>query len=160
MNGGCLRDLEIRRLTASDAVAVSRLLTADPEGYRPHFHPLATDPESLHAALAAAVEDIYWGIWAGELRGILMLRGLDAGFAAPAFGVYVARAASGAGIATFALAFAEAWCRLNGRREIMLTVHADNTAARRLYEGAGYRFGGELSDAGHRIYRKQLDGAS
>jgi RimJ/RimL family protein N-acetyltransferase len=155
-----LRDFEVHRLADSDAVAVSRLLTADPDDYRRYFHAFQADPESVRAALAAAVEDMYWGIWAGELQGIVMLRGIDAGFATPAFGVYVARAAAGAGIATFALAFAESWCRLNGRSEIMLTVHADNTAARRLYEATGYRFDGELSEAGHRIYRKQLDGTT
>jgi RimJ/RimL family protein N-acetyltransferase len=158
LNGGCLRDLEVRRLTEADAVAVSTLLTADPDDYRRHFHPFPTDPESVRTALAAAVEDVYWGIWSEGLQAVVMLRGLDAGFTAPAFGVYVARASSGAGIARLAIALAEAWCRLNARREIMLTVHADNAAARRLYETTGYQFAGELSEAGHRIYRKKLDG--
>ena len=160
MNGGCLRNLEIRRLTKEDAAAVSRLLTSDPLEYRQHFHPFATDDESVRVVLAEAVEDVYWGIWAGDLLGIVMLRGLDTGFASPAFGVYVAREVSGAGIASFALAFAEAWCRINGRSAIMLTVDAENAAARGLYEASGYRFAGELSDAGHRIYRKQLDGST
>ena len=153
-----MRKLEIRSLTETDAGVVSELLTADPLEYREHFHPFSPDEESVRGVLGAADRDGYWGIWSGEsgLVGLVMLRGLDAGFAAPAFGVYVARSESGSGIATLALSFAETWCRLNGCAEIMLTVHGDNSAARRLYEAAGYRFDGEHSDAGHRIYRKSL----
>lgn len=155
-----MRDLELRLLSEADATAVSRLLTGDPPGYGEHFHPFAPEPESVRRALAGAVEDRYWGIRtdADELLGILMLRGLDAGYSAPSFGVYVAQAASGAGIGSFALAFAESWCRLNGRPELMLTVHPDNESALRLYEARGFRFAGEHSDIGHRIYRKPLLG--
>lgn len=157
-----MRELEIRVLTPADAGAVSSLLTADPSEYGRHFQPFAPDPEAVRAELAAAVNDVYWGIWAGadDLVGIVMLRGLDAGFQTPSFGVFVASRAAGSGIGTFALAFAEAWCRLNGRDEIMLTVHEDNVSARRLYEAKGYRFSGELSEAGHRIYRKPLAAGS
>jgi RimJ/RimL family protein N-acetyltransferase len=153
-----LSKLEIRSLTEADAVAVSRLLTADPPEYREHFHPFPADEESVRSVLGAATRDAYWGVWSGEsLLGLVMLRGLDAGFSAPAFGVYVARAASGSGIATLALVLAEAWCRLNGHAEVMLTVHPDNASARRLYEAKGYRFTGEQSASGHRIYRKPLN---
>jgi RimJ/RimL family protein N-acetyltransferase len=153
--------LELRVLRETDAEAMSRLLTEDPSDYGKHFHPFAPEPEAIRQTLAAAVEDVYWGVWArgSELLAIVMLRGLDAGFRAPSFGVYVARAASGAGIAGFALAFAESWCRLTGREQLMLTVHPENDVARRLYEARGFRFAGEHSEGGHRIYRKPLAGS-
>jgi RimJ/RimL family protein N-acetyltransferase len=153
-----LRDLELRLLRESDGEAVARLLTRDPPEYGRHFHPFGPEPESVRRALAAAVNDRYWGVWGdeGELVAVVLLRGLDAGYRVPSFGVYVAQAASGSGIGTFALAFAESWCRLNGRQELMLTVHPDNTSARSLYEAYGFRFAGEHSDIGHRIYRKRL----
>jgi GNAT superfamily N-acetyltransferase len=85
-----------------------------------------------------------------------MLRGLDAGFASPAFGVYVAERHAGRRLGTVALAFAEAWCSLNGCPEIMLTVHPDHARARQLYEDRGFVASGESSAVGNLVYRKPL----
>lgn len=139
-------------------MAVSRLLSADPPSYRTHFEGVPTDAAAIAAMLASAENDRFWGIVAeGELVALTMLRGFDAGFAAPAFGVYVGRRWSRRGLGTLALAFAQAWCRLNGVLEIMLTVHPGNDVARAIYERDGFRFSGELSAIGHRIYRKTLE---
>jgi RimJ/RimL family protein N-acetyltransferase len=153
-----LSELQIRGLGDADALALSSLLTADPPEYRKHFHPFPTDAAGIAAMLAAAKEDHFWGIVAGggQLVAVMMLRGFDAGFAAPAFGVYVGEAWSRRGLATLALAFAQAWCRLNGCPDIMLTVHPDNAPARDMYEREGFLFSGEHSAIGHRIYRKTL----
>lgn len=153
-----MSELAIRALVEADAAALSRLLSADPASYRAHFEGLPADAAALASVLGSAREDRYWGIAAGdELLALVMLRGLDAGFAAPAFGVYVGRQWSRRGLGTLALAFAQAWCRLNGVREIVLTVDPGNEVARDIYERDGFRFSGELSPIGHRIYRKALE---
>lgn len=152
-----MSELEVRRLAASDAPAVSALLAVDPPDYRRHFQPFSTDPTEIASEIGRAERDRYWGLFTdGALAGLLMLRGLDAGYVVPAFGVYVAHDLSGKGLGTVALAFAQAWCRLNGCPEIMLTVHPDNAGARRMYERDGFVADGERSGVGHLIYRKRL----
>lgn len=152
-----MTELGIRRLSDADADAVATLLSADPPKYRAHFDPFTVDAAAIALALSRASRDRYWGLTAdGELVGLMLLRGLDAGYAVPALGVYVAEQWSRRGLARLTLAFAEAWCRLNQLEELMLTVHPENAPARGLYERSGFRFDGEHSERGHRIYRKSL----
>ena len=147
----------IRRLTPDDAAALSRLLTNDALPYRQNFTPFETAPEAIARMLGAARRDGFWGVTIdGALAGLIMLRGLDAGFDTPAFGVYVAQASSRRGLGRLAVAYAESWCRLEGCRELMLSVHADNTYAKRVYEHEGFVATGELTDRGHAIMRKRL----
>jgi RimJ/RimL family protein N-acetyltransferase len=155
-----LSELEVRRLAASDAPAVSALLAVDSPDYRRHFQPFSADPTEIASAIGRADKDRYWGLFVdGErLAGLVILRGLDSGFSAPAFGVYVAHERSNRGLGTLALDFAQAWCRLNDYPEIMLTVDAHNTRAREMYERDGFVADGQRSDRGHLIYRKRLAG--
>lgn len=147
----------IRRLTPADAADLSRLLTSDDVAYRRHFAPFETTVEALAHVLGGARRDMFWGITVdGALAGLTMLRGLDAGYEAPAFGVYVAQSSSRRGLGRLAVAYAEAWCRLEGCAELMLSVHADNAPARRIYEHEGFHATGEVTDRGHAIMRKRL----
>lgn len=152
-----MTDLAIRPLVPTDADAVLLLLTGDSPRYRQHFEAFPDGQSEIDTALAQSDKDAFLGIFLeGELGALVMLRGLDAGFAAPAFGVYVAERHAGRGLGTLALACAEAWCKLDGRAEIMLTVHPENAAARRLYEEQGFVASGERSEIGHLVYRKRL----
>lgn len=152
-----MTELQIRPLARRDADAVARLLTSDSPEYRRHFEAFPGGRVDVDAALEQAGEDAYWGVFVdSDLAALVMARGQDAGFAAPAFGVYVAERYAERGIGTAALAFAEAWCRLEGREEIMLTVHPEHARARRLYEGKGFTASGERSAIGHLVYRKRL----
>jgi GNAT superfamily N-acetyltransferase len=149
-----LSELEVRRLGAGDARAVLTLLATDPPAYRRHFE---ADPAEIASRIDDAVADRYWGIFVGgTLAALVMLRGLDAGFSAPAFGVYVAQEQSGSGLAALGLAVAQTWCRANALPEIMLTVHPENDRARRMYEREGFVPDGARSTLGHLIYRKRL----
>ena len=85
-----------------------------------------------------------------------MLRGLDEGYAAPAFGVYVAKSHAAKGIGTLALQFAMTWCRLNECPEIMLSVHPAQAAGVHIYQRFGFQFTGDSSSRGHHIYRRTL----
>ena len=151
-----MNDLTISNLAPTDAADVRQMLAADSAEYRQYFLAFGDD-ERIADALAKARRDQYWGIRSsGALIGLMMLRGLDEGYAVPAFGVYVARSHGGKGIARLALRFAITWCRLNHCDEIMLSVHPSHAAALRIYEGCGFQFAGETSSIGHRIYRRKL----
>jgi RimJ/RimL family protein N-acetyltransferase len=157
LNGECLNDLAIAELQPADAPAVRHLIDADRADYRKFFVAFELDVAQLTAVLETARRDRYWGIRAdGRLIGFFMLRGFDEGYAAPAFGVYVANSHAARGIGTLALQFAITWCRLNGCEEIMLSVHPDHAAAAHIYKQCGFQSNGELSARGHHIYRKKL----
>src|SRR5205085_627619 len=85
-NGGCLNDLTISKLQPADGEGVRELLAADAAEYRRYF--VAFDDDArIHEALANAQLDQYWGIrTSGRLIGLIMLRGLDQGYAVPTFG--------------------------------------------------------------------------
>lgn len=129
----------IAPLNPRDAMQVARMLgEASPE-YGRHFHPFPFDEETVLARLTAARRDRYWGIWIKEeLAGLFMLRGFDAGYERPAFGVFIAERFSGQGLARLALVEAIKWCERSGVSALMLTVEQGNTRARRIYEEAGF----------------------
>lgn len=152
-----MSDLRIRSLGPGDAEDLAGLLAADPPAYGRHFQPFPARVEDIVAVLGTAERDRFWGIFTDDgLAALVMLRGFEAGFDVPAFGVYVAQRHSTKGLGSLALGFAEAWCRLNGHRELMLTVDPDNGAARLLYEQKGFVHSGEQSPRGHLVYRKHL----
>jgi RimJ/RimL family protein N-acetyltransferase len=154
-----LTDLQIRPLRRSDAEALSRLVSNDPPHYNRYFVPFPGGRADVDGALEHADKDSYWGIFVDdELAAFVMLRGLDAGFSVPAFGVYVAEQYANRGLATTALALAETWCRLNNCSAVMLTVHPEQMRARLLYEAKGFIATGERSAIGHLVYRKRLEG--
>lgn len=145
----------LRRLGPDDAGAIAALLADDDPSYARWFTPFGTDGPA--AELGGAERDRYWGIEVdSRLAAVILLRGLDAGFAAPAFGIYVAARWSRRGLASLALAWAETWCRLHGCPELMLTVHPENAGARRLYERHGFVADGGRSDGGNLVLRKRL----
>ncbi len=149
--------IEILRLTSEMAGEAADLLCGDPPDYRRHFTGLPEDAGKIAEVLGAARKDVYWLVRVGgDSAGLFMLRGMDAGHQAPAFGVYIGSRHAGKGLARLVLAYSMAWCRLNGLAELMLTVADDNLPAVRIYEQFGMVFGGERSAKGHRIYRKKL----
>ncbi|HTH15808.1 MAG TPA: GNAT family N-acetyltransferase [Magnetospirillum sp.] len=143
----------LRLLTAADAPALGAMLNAQRAEYLKGFFPFAFDVASIHAMLAQAAKDRFWAIEAdGALVGMVMLRGMDAGYARPAFGIAIAEGFAGRGFGRLALEFAIGWAEKNGNPGIFLKVADDNVPARRLYEAAGFRFEGICPDIGHRMY--------
>jgi RimJ/RimL family protein N-acetyltransferase len=150
-------DVSLAPLTAGDAQELAALLRHARTDYVVHFHPFAFDEESVSAQLSAARADRFWAIRdGGALAGFFMLRGFDAGYARPSFGVFVAEKFAGRGLATQALAHALEWCREHGVEEAMLKVHPQNTAARSVYERLGFRRAGVCGTTGHDILVKQI----
>lgn len=146
--------MRIDCLSESDAAAVSAVLH---KVNRNFFDGLPVEKTALASEFASARRDRYWGIWKdADLSAVFFLRGLDAGFSSPAFGVAVAPAAQGCGIGRLALIFAETWSRNAGLTDIMLTVDPDNSRAISLYEAQGFLRTDELSPKGNLVFRKSL----
>lgn len=134
-----LVDIEIRRMRAADAGALSAMLIRQPSEATRFFSPFPPNEASVRAVLDSAVHDRYWGVFiAEELVGVLMLRGWDEGYAIPAYGVLISVEHTGIGLGALTLSWCIAWCRLNHVPTLMLKVHKDNARARGLYERRGF----------------------
>lgn len=142
---------ELRPLRSEDAPHLSRMLSSQPPDYARHFHPFDFDEISISDILSRARRDIFMGMyWGGRLAGFFMLRGWDAGYGVPAYGVLIDRAFSRSGLGKLSLDAALTICRLAAAPRLMLKVHPDNLVAKRLYEGAGFVATG-IDDANHNL---------
>ncbi len=129
--------LIVRSLEVEDAPALSAMLRAQSHLYGRFFNPFEFDRETLASLLAKRSLDVFMGIyWQAELRGFFMLRGWDAGFDVPAYGVLIDERYSGYALAQLSLRMAKSICKLRGATRMLLKVHPDNEAARTLYEEA------------------------
>ena len=145
-------DGAVAPLRTADAPALARLIGRQRPDYMRAFFPFAFDAEALRARLGAAERDRYWALRRqGELAGFFMLRGFDEGYDRPSFGVFVAEAHAGRGLATLALAHALTWCREAGVGEVMLKVDPAHAAAVEVYRRAGFVAAGRCADTGHDI---------
>ncbi len=150
--------LTVRTLTNADTHMLSALLTED-SSYSQYFVPFSNPSPDYFATLFASVEqDCYWGILNSTiLAGFCMLRGFDAGYKRPSFGVYIGKAYQGCGLATLALRWCMTYCLLNDIEAMMLKVHPDNTAARHIYEKNGFVSLGIDERTGHLMMEKRWD---
>ena len=138
---------------------LSRLLMAQRPEYMAGFTPFAFDEGTLRTVVRSARKDQYWAIRSGQaLAGLFMLRGLDEGFETPSFGVAVAEAHSGCGLAQRALAHAIQWCRARGIRRMMLKVAEDNAPALAVYGRAGFKPQGRCERTQHVVHVLDLEG--
>lgn len=124
-------DFAIRELRVEDAVAVSQLLRAQPPEYVRFFYAFGFDEEEIARVLAAHTKDIYSGMfWRGELAAFFMLRGWDAGYEVPSFGVVVDVRHRGLAFMRIALDVAKLISRLAGAPRLMAKIHPDNVSPR------------------------------
>ena len=142
-----------RPLAVADASSLAALLATQRSDYLRGFHPFAFDTATIAGLATSARADRYWLIDVdGAPAGLVMLRGFDAGYARPSFGLVVAEDFAGSGIGARALAFALDWCRANAVAEVLLKVAEDNAAALALYRRAGFVPAGRCDTTGHLIY--------
>jgi ribosomal protein S18 acetylase RimI-like enzyme len=131
----------IRALQTGDGEALARLLEdhAATEAARV-FHPFPLTRDTALRLVTTARADRYWGAWIdGRMVGFAMLRGWDAGFEVPSFGILVDRRFWRRGIGTILTAEALQTARIAGCRWVRLTVYASNAVALRLFDRAGFR---------------------
>ncbi|MDT7806288.1 MAG: hypothetical protein QOJ70_101 [Acidobacteriota bacterium] len=124
-------DFIIRPLAVEDAAAVSGLLRAQPPEYVRFFYAFGFDEEEIARVLSARKRDVYSGMfWRGELAGFFMLRGWDAGYEVPSFGVLVDVRHRGRAFMRIALDVAKLICRLSGAPRMMAKIHPENVSPR------------------------------
>ena len=136
-------------LTAEDTLEIWGLQEQEAADYLKDYTPFASETD-LRTAVTDAEKDLFMALtWDQDLCGYFMLRGLDAGFDRPSFGVYVASPYAGRGLGDYALSQAESLCRDRGYPGVFLKVAEGNQGARRLYERHGFVAGGLCPDTGH-----------
>ena len=124
-------DFAIRGLRVEDAAAVSRLLRAQPPEYVRFFYAFGFDEGEIARVLGARGKDVYSGMfWRGELAAFFMLRGWDAGYEVPSFGVVVGVRHRGLAFMRIALDVAKLVSRLAGAPRLMAKIHPDNVSPR------------------------------
>lgn len=151
----------IRLVTREDVESLAQLLIAQSAKYLQYFQPFPLTLDSVSAEICGARKDRYWGIWDEErMVGFFMLRGFDAGFVRPSFGVMVDEKSRGRGLAMTALCHALEWCKKQGVERVMLKVAGENSVAIKAYEKSGFLNIGVCPQTGHRMMEIDLGAGS
>ncbi|HEX7808665.1 MAG TPA: hypothetical protein VF608_08070, partial [Thermoanaerobaculia bacterium] len=91
-------DFTVRALSADDAAAIVALLRAQSADYLRFFYALPADESAVRNVMEQRQRDLYQGLFEGDrLVGFFMLRGWDAGYDIPSFGIVVDQRTSGKG---------------------------------------------------------------
>lgn len=150
------RDLTVRPLRIEDAGAVSSMLKSQPKEYARFFYAFSFDETAIAKIISERKLDVYSGMfWQDKLVGFFMLRGWDAGFEVPAFGVLIDEQHRGRGLMQLSLDIAKLTCRLTHTPRLMAKIHPDNVSprgARRL----GLIQTGVEEETGNVIYHLEL----
>lgn len=132
------------------------MLRRQPAEYARFFRAFGFEEESIRAVLQARDKDIYSGIyWQGNLVGVSMLRGWDAGYEVPSYGIIIDDKYRGSTLLKICLDMAKLTCRLLGVRRLMAKIHPDNVSpvgASRL----GFIQTGHEPETGNVIYHADL----
>lgn len=152
-----MKTIEIKKLDTSHSKELSTLLFQSDKNYSKYFIPFSFDLESINAILKEIKKDMFFGFFINNnLVGFHMLRGWDAGYEIPSYGVFISYKYSGLGLGKISLQHAISICHLNKTNKIMLKVHPENLIAKKLYELSGFVNLGIDSKNNHLIYFKDL----
>jgi len=147
---------EIQPMQPGDVLRLELLLQNDAGDYLRYFTAFAA-PGELRRQYETARRDTFYTLLAGgEVVGFYCLRGLDAGYERPSFGLYVSSAAAGKGLGKAALDHAIAVCGSMKVRRVILKVAPGNSRARELYESRGFVVEVACPDTGHVIMQKEI----
>jgi ribosomal-protein-alanine N-acetyltransferase len=146
-------NLEIKKIDLNQAQELSSLLQNADKEYSKYFIPFNFDLESIKKVLSGVKNDMFYGIYTNQkLIGFYMLRGWDAGYDIPSYGVWISQKYSSKGISKLTLYHAISICKINNVQKLMLKVHPDNLVAKNIYEGFGFIFSEVDKKIGHLIY--------
>ncbi|HEX8734984.1 MAG TPA: GNAT family N-acetyltransferase [Pyrinomonadaceae bacterium] len=128
---GVKKSLLIRPLEPLDAASVADFMRAQPPEYSRFFYAFGADAAAIAEILSAAQADVYAGVfWQENLVGIFMLRGWDAGYDVPSFGVLIDEKYRGGAFMRLTLDAAKLICRLSGAKRLMAKIHPENVSPR------------------------------
>lgn len=140
------KSLSIRRLEPSDAAAVSAFMRSQSAEYLKFFYAFGADETSLAEMLSSSLKDVFSGVfWQDNLVGVFFLRGWDAGYEIPSFGVLIDEKYRGKSILNLTVDTAKLICRLSGINRFMVKIHPDNTPLKNVHRMGFYRTGIEES---------------
>lgn len=140
------KSLSIRSLEAADSAALSAFMGAQPPEYSRFFYAFDPDESAIAKTLASSERDVYTGVfWQGNLVGVFMLRGWDAGYEIPSFGVMIDEKHRGKAFLNLTVDAAKLICKLSGINRYMVKIHPDNVALRNVRRMGFYETGVEDS---------------
>lgn len=135
---------------------MSEMLRAQPPEYARFFYAFSFDADDIAGIIARRGRDVYSGMfWQDALAAFFMLRGWDAGYEVPSFGVVVDVKHRGRAFMRISLDVAKLICRLSGAPRLMAKIHPENVSprgARRL----GFVQTGVEAETGNVIYHMDL----
>jgi len=150
------KSLSIRQLEPTDASEISEFMHRQPAEYLRFFYAFGADEQAIAEMLINTEKDIYSGVfWKTDLIGIFMLRGWDAGYEIPSFGVLIDEKYRGGAFMRLTLDTAKLICRLSGAKRLMAKIHPDNVSPRGASRLGLHQTGVEES-TGNIIYHLEL----
>lgn len=148
---------EVRSMNNDDAQLLEGMMRNEDEDYLRFFSAFDA-PNELARQLSSSVRDQFFVLRNGStIEGFFCLRGLDAGFSRPSFGVYIPSRFKGQGLAKLALESSVEWCRQHGVENLMLKVADANSQARCIYTAQGFQSIGKCDDTGHVIMERGIN---
>jgi RimJ/RimL family protein N-acetyltransferase len=146
----------IRPLELPDAPQISEFMRRQPAEYLRFFYAFGAEEQSIAEMLSKTEKDIYSGVfWKTDLIGVFMLRGWDAGYDIPSFGVLIDEKYRGGAFMRLTLDTAKLICRLSGAKRLMAKIHPDNVSPRGASRLGLHQTGVEES-TGNIIYHLEL----
>jgi [ribosomal protein S18]-alanine N-acetyltransferase len=140
------KSFSIRPLEAADAASIAAFMRSQSSEYLRFFYAFGTEKSEIAEMLSASRLDVYSGVfWQANLVGVFFLRGWDAGYEIPSFGVLIDEKYRGKAFLSLTVDAAKLICRLSGVTRFMVKIHPDNTALRNVHRMGFYRTGVEES---------------
>ncbi len=121
------KSFAIHQLKPADSAIIADFMKSQTAEYLKFFYAFSENEAEIKEMLSAAELDAFYGVfWQGDLAGIFMLRGYDAGYEIPSFGVLIADEYRGGAFMRLTLDTAKLICRLSGKKVLMAKIHPDN----------------------------------
>lgn len=140
------KDLTIRSLKATDAARLADFMNAQTAEYKRFFYAFGSSEQDIAEMLSVAKRDNYSGVfWQEDLVGIFMLRGWDAGFETPSFGVIISENYRGKAFLNLTVDAAKLICKMFGINRYMVKIHPDNAPLANVQKMGFYQTGIEES---------------
>jgi ribosomal protein S18 acetylase RimI-like enzyme/glycosyltransferase involved in cell wall biosynthesis len=132
--------LAVREVTAADRFDLAALFERNRSGaVGATFDPFPLSAEEAERIAAHAGRDGYFvGVEGDTAVAMSMLRGFDAGFEVPSFGIFVDAEAQRRGIGRRLTEWTVKEARRRGAAAVRLSVYASNAAALALYDALGF----------------------
>ena len=146
------KDVEIRRIRKSDQATLleffAQLVFC---GLDRTFHPHSFTEEVAYKICTQRMRDWYAGVFLQQSRlrtmvAYVMLRGWDAGYEVPSFGLCVLPDYQRVGLGRLLLEYAVMVARFRGSPAVRLKVYPDNIRAVEMYRAYGFQYNNDLEN--------------